>query len=210
MKQTGIVQSRMVSIVTLLAGISGLTSDALAAGPVDPGYIKSLAAPGKTVLVVEYYDGNRTVVSRKGYASATGFRASSPTDIRIDGKTILHLFGVEPCQGEMVNRKEGFAGRCQDFARQQLEILLKFPKVILCRAFLSEATAPKQDVTCFGYYYFPGSLDSISNFEEELVSLGALRLATGPDGSPMRSDLAEEERIGRQGYGMWADPRTKR
>ncbi|OWW02415.1 hypothetical protein ATY81_22025 [Rhizobium sp. R72] len=188
----------------------GHASGAFAAGAAEPAYIKSLVAPGKTVLVVEYYDGSKTVVSRKGYASATGFRAISPTEISIDGKTALHLYGVEPCQGEMVNRWEGFAGPCQDFAQQQLKTLLKYPKVILCRAFLSEENAPRQDVTCFGYYYFPGSLDSISNFEEQLVAVGALRLATKPDGSLMRPDLADEEKIGRHGYGMWADPRTKR
>jgi hypothetical protein len=86
---------------------------------------------------------------------------------------------------------------------------LKFPKVILCRAFVSEEGATKQDVTCFGYYNFPGSLDSIDNFEEQLLSLGALRLAKKPDGSPLRPDLVEAEKVGRQGYGMWSDPRTQ-
>ncbi|WP_431323410.1 hypothetical protein [Rhizobium sp. YTU87027] len=189
---------------------AGLVSRAFAAGPVEPAYIKSLAAPGKMVLVVEYYDGSSAIVSRKGYASAIGFRARSSNEIVIDDKITLHLFGVEPCEGQMVNRKEGFSGSCEDFAEQQLKILLKYPKVILCRAFVSEENAPKQDVTCFGHYFFPGSLDSISNFEEDLVALGALRLAKKADGSLMRPDLAEAERIGRQGFGMWADPRTKR
>ncbi|NLS07104.1 hypothetical protein HGP14_27785 [Rhizobium sp. P32RR-XVIII] len=186
-----------------------LVSGAFAAGLVDPAYIKSLAAPGKTVLVVEYHDGNQTVVSRKGYASASGFYAGSPNDISVGGKTTLHLYGLEPCQGEMVNRKENFSGSCQAFGQQQLQILLKSPMVILCRAFLSEENAATQDVTCFGYYNLPGSLDSIDNFEEQLLSLGALRLAKKPDGSLMRPDLAEAEKIGRQGFGMWADPRTQ-
>ena len=47
-----------------------------AAGPVDESYVRSLAAPGKTVLVMEYYDGQGKVIGRKGFASASGFRAS--------------------------------------------------------------------------------------------------------------------------------------
>lgn len=204
MAKTVLVRDAVIATAMVLAALG---SRAFAAG--EPAYIKSLAAPGKMVLVVEYYDGDRTVVSRKGYASAIGFRASSPNEIMVDSKTTLHLYGVEPCQGEMINRKEGFSGSCEEFAQQQLKILLKYPKVILCRAFLTEENAARQDVTCFGYYFFPGSLDSISNFEEDLLSLGALRLAKKADGSLMRPDLAEAERIGRQGFGMWADPRTK-
>jgi len=207
--QTVLARGAAAVIAMLLGEMAGLVSGAFAAGPVEPAYIKSLAAPGKMVLVVEYYDGSSAVVSRKGYASAIGFRASSPNEIIVDGKTTLHLYGVEPCQGEMVNRKEGFSGSCEDFAQQQLKILLKYPKVILCRAFLSEENAAKQDVTCFGYYFFPGTLDSIANFEEQLVSLGALRVAKKADASLMRPDLAEAEKIGRHGFGMWADPRTK-
>lgn len=185
------------------------SSPALAAGVVDEAYVKSLAAPGKTVLVIEYYDGNRKVVGRQGFASVDGFTAASPTDIRVDGRVRLHLYGVEPCADEMVNRKENFAGRCEDFARTQLEILLKNPKVLFCRAFVSEEHAPIQDATCFGYYNFPGTLDTVENLEEQLVSLGALRLAKKPDGSPMRPDLADAEKIGRGGFGMWADPRVQ-
>ncbi|WP_040674837.1 hypothetical protein [Rhizobium grahamii] len=184
-------------------------SQVLAAAPVDRAYIKSLAAPGKTVLVIEYYDGANTVVARKGYASATGFRALSAVDVRLDSETTLHLYGVEPCEGEMVNQREGFSGSCSDFGQQHLQVHLKSPKVILCRAFVSEENAPQQDVTCFGYYYFPGVLESVDNFEEQLLSIGALRLAKKQDGSPMRPDLVEAEKIGRLGYGMWADPRTR-
>ncbi|MCS3744062.1 hypothetical protein FHX16_006078 [Rhizobium sp. BK661] len=193
----------------LLAAMLVVPSQVLAATPVDRAYIKSLEAPGKTVLVIEYYDGANTVASRKGYASAAGFRAVSALDVRVDSETTLHLYGVEPCEGEMVNRREGFSGSCSDFGQQHLQILLKSPKVILCRAFVSEENAPRQDVTCFGYYYFPGVLDSVDNFEEQLLSIGALRLAKNQDGSPMRPDLVDAEKIGRHGYGMWADPRTR-
>ncbi|MDP9810488.1 hypothetical protein J2W42_003349 [Rhizobium tibeticum] len=185
------------------------SSPALATGMVDEAYVKSLAAPGKAVLVIEYYAGNRKVVARQGFASTSGFRAASPTDIRVDDKVRLHLYGVEPCAGEMVNRQENFAGRCEDFARTELEILLKNPKVLFCRAFVSEQHAPSQDVTCFGYYNIPGALDTVANLEEQLVSLGALRLAKKPGGSLMRPDLAEAEKIGRGGFGMWADPRVQ-
>lgn len=181
-----------------------------AGGTVDAAYVKSLAAPGKTVLVVEYYDAAGKVVDRKGFASANGFAALTPVEIMIDPKTRLHLYGLEPCAGDMVNQKEGFAGTCADYARQQLAILVKTAKVIFCRAFLTERDAPLQDATCFGYYNFPGSLDSVDNFEEQLVSLGALRLSKKPDGTPMRPDLSEAEKTGRGGFGMWADPRVQK
>lgn len=180
-----------------------------AAGGVDRSYVKSLAAPGKTVLVIEYYDGNRAVVARSGFASASGYKAVSPTDIKVDDKVTLHLFGLEPCQGEMVNRQENFAGTCADYAEQQLQTMLRSPRVVFCRAFLSEQNAPVQDATCFGYYNYPGSLDTIDNLEEQLASLGALRLSKKPDGSLLRPDLASAEKIGRGGFGMWADPRIK-
>ncbi len=209
MDRTDLVRNAGVWAVALAALLSAVKG-AFAVSAVDPAYIRSLAAPGKTVLVVEYYDGAKTVVSRKGYASPSGFRAGSSTDIVVDRKTNLHLYGLAPCAGDMVNRRENYSGSCADFAQQQLQILLTSPKVILCRAFVSEENAINQDVTCFGYYYFPGSLDSVDNLEEQLLSIGALRLAKKPDGTLMRPDLADAEKIGRQGFGMWADPRVSR
>ena len=182
---------------------------AFAVGDIDQNYIRSLAAPGKTVLVIEYSDGAGKVTERKGYASATGFKAVASTDVKVDDKTVLHLYGLEPCQGEMVNKAENFSGSCADFAQQQLAIMLQSPKVIFCRAFVSEQNAPRQDATCYGYYKYPGSLDTIDMFEEQLLSLGALRISAKPDGSLMRPDLVEAEKIGKGGFGMWADPRIK-
>lgn len=75
---------------------------------------------------------------------------------------------------------------------------------------MSEEGASLQNATCYGYYNFPGSLDSVDMFEEQLLSLGALRLAKKPDGTPIRPDLAEAQEIGQKGsFGMWADPRMK-
>jgi endonuclease YncB( thermonuclease family) len=182
---------------------------AVAAGDVDPAYVKSLAAPGKAVLVVEYYDGQNRVAARKGFASPKGFQADATTGIEIDRKVSLRLYGVEPCDGDVVNRQEGFSGSCADYASAQLKVMLKSSKVVLCRAFVSEENASRQDVTCFGYVSFPGSLETIDNFEEQLLSVGAVRLTRKADGSPMRPDLVGAEKIGRQGYGIWADPRTK-
>ena len=180
---------------------------AYAAGPVDETYIRSLAAPGKTVLVMEYYDGQGKVSARKGYASASGYKAVSATDFQVDSSLTVHLYGIEPCKGDMVNRKEDFAGSCDDYARQGLTTLLQSPRVIYCRAFVSETGAGAQDATCYGYYNYPGSLDTLDMFEEQLVSLGTHRVAKRPDGTPARTDLKEAEAIGRRGYGMWADPR---
>ncbi|SFL00135.1 hypothetical protein SAMN04488498_12230 [Mesorhizobium albiziae] len=195
-----------------VAGLSlalALSVAARAAGPVNADYVRSLAAPGKTVLVVEYYDGKGGVAERKGFASATGFKAISTTDFKVDADVTIHLYGIEACHGDMVNRQEDFAGPCDAFARRGLETRLKSPKVIFCRAFVSEIRAPVQDATCYGYYHYPGSLDSVDMFEEQLVSVGTHRIAKKPDGSPSRPDLAEAERIGRGGFGMWADPRIK-
>lgn len=185
----------------------GTILSAHAAGPVDEAYVRSLAAPGKTVLVIEYYDGQGKVTERKGFASASGFRAISANDFRVDAKLTVHLYGIEPCQGDMVNHKEDFAGSCEDYARRGLETLLQSPRVIYCRAFVSETEAQAQDATCYGYYNYPGSLDTVDMFEEQLVSLGSHRVAKRPDGTAARTDLADAEAIGRRGYGMWADPR---
>ncbi|MBV7518886.1 hypothetical protein [Ensifer sp. ENS12] len=196
----------------IIAGLAScaMAAPALSVTDIDKNYIKSLAAPGKTVLVIEYYDGSGKVADRKGYSTTAGFKAVSPTDFRVDEKTTLHLYGLEPCKGEMVNRSEDFAGTCTDFAQQQLQIMLQNPKVVFCRAFVSEQGAPVQNATCYGYYNFPGSLDSVDMFEEQLLSLGALRLAKKPDGTPVRPDLAKAEEIGQKGsFGMWADPRVK-
>jgi hypothetical protein len=180
-----------------------------AAEPVNKDYVRSLAAPGKTVLVIEYYDGQGKVVDRKGFASSSGYKAISPTDFRVDEKLSLHLFGIKPCDGDMVNRQEDFTGSCADFAQRGLATLLQSPKVVFCRAFVTEQNALLQDATCYGYYNYPGSLDSVDMFEEQLVSLGSHRIAEKADGSPARADLLEAEKIGRGGYGMWADPRIK-
>jgi hypothetical protein len=180
-----------------------------AAEPVNNDYVRSLAAPGKTVLVIEYYDGEGKVVDRKGFASPSGYKAISPTVVRVDEKLSLHLFGIEPCDGDIVNQREDFAGSCADFAQRGLATLLQSPKVVFCRAFVTEQNAPVQDATCYGYYHYPGSLDSVDMFEEQLVSLGTHRIAKRADGSPVRADLVEAEKIGRGGYGMWADPRIK-
>jgi hypothetical protein len=199
-----------VTVPMLVVLASVVAAPCWAAGTIDPAYVKSMAAPGKTVLIVEYYDPAGKVVDRVGFASAQGFGVKTPVDIAIDTKTGLHLYGLEPCTGEMVNQREGFAGTCADYAREQLEIKVKTAKVLFCRAFLTERDAPLQDATCFGYYHFPGSLDAVANLEEDLVSLGALRLSRKADGTPMRPDLSKAEKIGRLGYGMWADPRVQK
>lgn len=197
------------TIITALVSCV-LATQAIAAPAVDKGYVRSLASPGKTVLVVEYYDGAGKVVSRKGFATPSGFKAVSPTDFKVDDKTTLHLYGVQPCKGDLVNRQEDYAGTCEDFGVKQLQTMLQSPKVLFCRAFVSEQTAPTQNATCYGYYNYPGAMDSVDNLEEQLLSLGAVRLTKKQDGSFERPDLQEAEQIGVKGnFGMWADPRVK-
>jgi hypothetical protein len=53
-------------------------------------------------------------------------------------------------------------------------------------------------------------MDTVDNLEEQLLSLGAVRLTKKADGSFERPDLTEAQEIGQKGsYGMWADPRVK-
>lgn len=197
------------TIITAIASCV-LATHAFAAPPVNKDYIRSLAAPGKTVLVVEYYDGTGKVANRKGYATASGFKAKSGTDFQIDEGTTLHLYGLQPCKGDLVNRAENYSGTCEDFAKTQLQTMLESPKVLFCRAFISEQSAPVQDATCYGYYNYPGAMDTVDNLEEQLLSLGAVRLSKKPDGQFERPDLTPAQEIGQKGsYGMWADPRVK-
>lgn len=195
--------------VTIMASALAISA-ALAAPPIDESYIRSLASPGKKVLVIEYYDGQGGVAERRGFASPEPFGVVSATELRANAGTVIHLYGVEPCEGEMVNRVEEFAGTCEDFAVQQLEIMMRAASVVFCRAFMSEAGTPRQNATCYTWSYFPPSLDAIDMIEEQLVSLGALRVATGADGRPLRTDLGEAEDISRAtGLGMQSDPRTR-
>ena len=197
----------MNRLVGLAVGTAILTSPAFAASAINEDYVKSLVAPDKMVLVIEYYDQNGEVRDRKGFASREGYTATSATDFQVDATTSIHLYGLETCSGDLVVRSEDFSGTCQQYGQEQLQILLRSAKVVFCRAFVSEENAASQDATCYGYYHFPGTLESVDMIEEELVSLGALRVADGPDGQPLRADLADAQEVGRQGFGMWADPR---
>lgn len=187
----------------------GATASVRAIEPVDQGYVRSLAAPGKTVLVMEYSDATGAVVERKGYASADGFKAVSGTEFRINSDTTVKLYGLAACDGDMVNQSEGYTGSCADWALNGLTTELKNPKVIYCRAFISEQNAAEQDASCYLYTYFPGAMDSVYNLEEQLVSTGFLRLEKGGSGNLLRPDLEESAAIGKEGYGMWADPRVQ-
>ena len=186
----------MKRIAAILLAVACSALPACAAGNIDKTYVRSLAAPGKTVLVIEYYDGQGKVADRKGFASATGFKAISPTDFRVDDKLSCTYSGIEPCEGDMVNRQEDFVGLLCRLRAARLATLLQSPKVVFCRAFVTEQNAPRQDATCYGYYNYPGSLDSVDMFEEQLVSLGTHRVAKKPDGlqCARRSGRGREDR----------------
>lgn len=207
MNEKGNVRLVRRSVAATLIATMASSITVFAAEPVDEVYVRSLAAPGRTVLVIEYYDGRGAISSRKGYTSSSGYQPTSATDFRVSDNLSLHLYGIEPCDGDMVNRQEDFAGSCAEFAQRGLATLLQSPRVVFCRAFVTEQNASVQNATCYGYYSFPGSLDSVDMFEEQLVSLGTHRIAKKADGTPARADLVEAEQIGRNGYGMWADQR---
>jgi hypothetical protein len=196
---------------TLIAlALSLFANAAFATEPIDKAYVKSLAAPDKKVLVVEYLDGEDKVVDRKGYASETGWNAKSPTEFEATKGVVLKLFGVAPCTGELVVKTENFAGTCEDYAKASLQTMLSSAQVIFCRSFITEQAAASQDTTCYGYYAVPGAMDSVDMIEEQLVTLGALRSIKKADGSNARPDLSDAEEIAMKGsYGMWSDPRTR-
>lgn len=201
----------------LIFGISSLAYAQLANAqqPIDKDYVKSLAAEGKRVAVIEYYNGQGEVVKRRGFASSTGWVATSSTEFSVSENVKLKLYGLKPCSGNLTIRYEDFSGSCEEYGKDQLQHTVKNPKVLLCRAFISEENAPEQDVTCFSYHYIPGALDAVANVEEHLVSIGALTLVQKADGSPLREDLQNALQIGQKGlndvgYGMWADSRTQK
>lgn len=208
MKELTVKQERRI-FALVLAAATTVTGTAQAIEPIDESYVSSLAAPGKIVLVMEYSDAAGEVVNRKGYASAEDFSAISGTSFRIDGNTTINLYGVEPCDGEMVNMNEGFSGSCADWALQGITEQLGSAKVAYCRSFVSEQNATNQDASCYIYVYYPGALNGVFNLEEQLVSTGFLRISKDAAGKPLRPDLADSESIGRKGYGMWADSRIK-
>ncbi|MDM7852983.1 hypothetical protein KHQ08_18180 (plasmid) [Pseudochrobactrum algeriensis] len=194
--------SKLAVLTCILAG------SASAAPQIDKTYIRSLAAPGKSVLVIEYYGADGKVAERKGYASEAGFSANDDLGIQVNSKTSVKLWGIEPCKGDFVNRKEDFAGSCNDYAKEQLQIMLKAPSVLYCRAFISEKNAASQNATCFGYYNYPNALDTVDMLEEQLLSIGAVRLNRKKNGEAERADLTDAEQIGKDGsYGFWADER---
>lgn len=202
--------SRTCAFLAAVLGLSVSSGAAFAADPIDKNYVKSLAAPSKKVLVIEYYDGNGEVTGRKGYTRADSWTAVSPTEFDATDGVRLKLFGLKPCTGDLVVKSENFAGTCEIYAKEALDTILRSAHVLFCRSFVSEAKAASQDTTCYGYYSIPGAMDSVDMLEEQLVSLGGLRLAKKADGSLARPELEQAETIGRKGhYGMWADPRVQ-
>lgn len=197
---------RTFSKIAVLSCMIAVTAQA--APQIDKTYVRSLAAPGKTVLVIEYYGADGKVSERKGFASETGFAANDDLGIQVNAKTSLKLWGIEPCKDDFVNRKEEYSGSCSGYAKEQLEIMLKAPKVLYCRAFISEKNAASQNATCYGYYNYPNSLDTVDMLEEQLLSIGAVRLNRKKDGKAERADLIDAEEVGKDGsYGFWADTR---
>ncbi len=179
---------------------------------INKNYIRSLASPEKYVAVIEYTDANGKVIERKGFASSKGWKAVSPTEFLLAKGVKMNLFGVTPCQGQLVNKRENFSGSCDDYATQHLQIWIKNPKVLLCRSYMHEKNAPSQNTTCYGWYYLPGALDSVDNLEDQLVGVGALKVATKPDSTPLRPDLLPAQKtsqVGMGGLGMWEDPNHK-
>ncbi|TNM66703.1 hypothetical protein FHP24_03215 [Aliirhizobium smilacinae] len=177
---------------------------ASSAEPLDKNYVRSLAVPEHVVFVMEYRQADQSVADREGLRSKAAFSSVSSTEFAVDQKRHIQLYGVEPCSGAITVRREGYVGSCENYARAQLEILLKHPGVVFCRAFIDQRGKSRQQATCFAYHNFPGRLNSIDMLEEQLVSIGALRLSRSKVGKPLRPDLEEAEQIAKKNaFGLW-------
>lgn len=158
-------------------GFLGLSTIAFAAEQIDKNYVRSLSIPDHFVFVMEYRKADQSVVDREGLQSEVPFSSVNSTGFSVGQTRHIQFYGVQPCNGAITVRREGFDGNCEDYARTQLEILLRHPRVVFCRAFEDERGKSRQQATCFAHHYFPGSLDSVDMLEEQLVSIGALRLS---------------------------------
>lgn len=182
---------------------------AFASGSVDKDYVRSLAVDGKLIAIIEYTDASGGVIERKGYASDKAWLATSPTSFKLSNNVEMQLYGLTPCEGELVVRDEDFAGTCKAYAQENLQIILNAPKVVYCRAFETEKDKPEQTASCYTYFFVKDAVNSVSMIEEDLVSIGAIDIIRNKDGSLQRPDLADALNIGERGYGMWTDPRHK-
>jgi len=169
---------------------------------VDKSYIKSLASPDKTVLVVDYRDGNGKTVDRQGFANSRGFSVSAPTKFSIDENNQINLAAIKPCSGSITVPADDYQGSCAGYAQAQLAVQLKNPRVIYCIANFAEKNASEKNATCWGYWFFPGTLDSVSSIEDELLSVGAVELNEKIN----RADFVDAMAIAKkQHVGIWAE-----
>jgi hypothetical protein len=176
-----------------------------AAEPIDKAYIRSLGAPGATIVVMEYRSHQAAQVERQGYRLKTPARASSATSFAVSESLEVSLWGVRPCEGTVSSAWEGFEGSCAEFAQLQLGRLLRNSRVIYCRAFASEKEKPTQNATCFTHHVVEGAMDAVDMIEEQLVSIGALRVERDSDGAALRPDLIAGEKLGKAGaFGLWS------
>lgn len=199
-----------VTFGVVALNLCAAASLAFAADPVDKEYVRALAVPGHFVFVMEYWQGNEKVVARHGLKTEAPFTAVSATEFAINEDLHIALYGVEPCAGRFVSPGDRFDGSCDDYGRMQLQIFLRHPKVVYCRAFIEERLKAKQEAACYAHHHFPGALNSVDLLEDQLVSVGALRLSHRADGSALRPDLEEAEKIAKHNrFGLWSRPQER-
>lgn len=143
---------------------------------VDAAYIKSLASPDKIVLVIDYRDATGKTIERQGFANSRGFSVTGATTFAIDENNHINLAAIKPCNGSITVPADDYRGSCAGYAQEQLAVQLKNPRVIYCVANFAEKNTSEKNATCWGYWFFPGTLDSVSSIENELLSVGAVEL----------------------------------
>lgn len=181
---------------TLIAALAGSMSLAPAFALEAPtlDYMRELARPDRTVLVMEYIAPRlNAAIERTGLAAPERFRPLDGRTIRISDDLVIRLGGVAPCRSDVPVQHEDYQGTCVGLAAEGLDIELRHASVLLCRAYADQRDEPVQEATCYTYTVIGDALESVDPVEARLVGGGWAFASRNADGTPERADLAVAE-----------------
>ena len=198
------------SILPAVLAVASLAPDAaLALDAPALDYMRELARPDRTLLVMEYIDARlNAATERVGMMVRERFRPVDGTTIRVSDELAVRLGGVVPCASNVPVQHEDYQGTCAGLAAEGLDIELRHASVLLCRAYADQRGQSVQEATCYTYTRIGDALESVDMVEESLVGGGWAFAARGADGVPQRGDLAAAERMAAtNGFVLWSmDP----
>ena len=201
---------RSASILLAALALASLApSAALALDAPALDYMRKLARPDRTVLVMEYIDLRlNAATERVGMMARERFRAVDGVTIRVSDELAVRLSGLMPCTSDVPVQHDDYQGTCAGLAAEGLDIELRHASVLLCRAYADQKGKPVQEATCYTYTRIGDALESVDMVEESLVGGGWAFAARGADGVPERADLAAAERMAAvSGLVLWSmDP----